>query len=161
MRSFKQLLAIVLAVLLLGSSVIGWQFYSVKSTPLALTSPQVFEVKQGASLAQVAYALKARELIDNPRYLTLWGRLRGAAGQLRVGEYRIEPGMTALTLLDRIVKGQVIQYSLTIVEGWTFKQMMQAVESDDKLQHTLTGLSGGEIMERLVSILTPIIFLRA
>lgn len=149
MRSFKGLLAIAVVVALLGAVVIGWQFYSLKSKPLALTEPQLFEVKPGASLGQVANGLQARGLISYPRYLTIWGRLRGAAGQLHVGEYRIEPGMTALDLLDRMVKGQVIQYSLTVVEGWTFKQMMEAIRSNSKLQQTLAGLSDGEIMAKL------------
>lgn len=149
MKSFKGLLGLAVVVALLGMAVIGWQFYSLKSKPLALTAPQLFEVKQGASLGQVANALKAQGLIDYPRYLTLWGRFQGAAGQLHVGEYRLEPGMTALELLDRMVKGQVIQYSLTIVEGWSFKQLMQAIQAQEKLRHTLDGVAASEIMAKL------------
>lgn len=149
MKPFKGLLGVAVVVALLGAAVIGWQFYSVTTKPLALTEPEIFEVKPGASLGQVANDLKERGLIAYPRYLTLWGRLRGAAGQLHVGEYRIEPGMTALTLLDQMVKGQVLQYSLTLVEGWSFKQMMEAIRSNNKLQQTLAGVAPGEIMAKL------------
>ncbi len=149
MRSFKRLLVAALLMALLGGGVIGWQFYSFKTQPLIVTVPQVFEVKPGASLAQVAKGLKERGLIDYPRYMTLWGRIQGTAGQLRMGEYRIEPGMTALTLLEQMVKGQVIQYSLTIVEGWTYKQMMQAVHGNEKLVHTLKDLPASEVMTKL------------
>lgn len=149
MKPFKGLLGIALVVALLGATLIGWQFYSLTTKPLALTGPQIFEVKPGASLGQVANDLKERGLIAYPRYLALWGRLRGAAGQLHVGEYRLEPGMTALALLDQMVKGQVLQYSLTLVEGWSFKQMMQAIRSNGKLQQTLDGVAPDEIMARL------------
>ncbi len=149
MRSFKGLFGVAVVVALLGMSLIGWQFYSLTTKPLVLTSPQLFEVKPGASLGQVANALKARGLIDYPRYLSWWGRWNGVSGQLHVGEYHIEPGMTVLTLLDHMVKGQVLQHSLTVIEGWTFKQLMQAINSNEKLLHTLKGLSPAQIMTQL------------
>ncbi len=149
MRAFKGLLAVALVVALLGAALIVWQFYSFKTQPLAVTTPQIFEVKPGASLGQVANALKARGVIKYPRYFTLWGRIQGMAGQLHMGEYRLEPGMTALTLLDHMVKGEVIQYSLTVIEGWSYKQLLQAIQSNDKLQQTLKGLSASEVMAKL------------
>ncbi len=149
MRSFKGLFVIALLVALLGAALIAWQFYSFKTKPLAVTTPQIFEVKAGTSLGQVANALKARGVIEYPRYLALWGRIQGTAGKLHMGEYRLEPGMTALTLLNNMVTGQVIQYSLTVVEGWSYKQLMQAIQANEKLLHTLDGLSAREVMAKL------------
>lgn len=149
MRAFKGVFAGALAVALLGALFIGWQFYSLFTTPMKLSSPAVFEVKPGASLGQVANGLKARGFIEYPSYLTLWGRVSGAASQLHVGEYRLEPGMTALALLNQMVKGQVLQYSLTVVEGWTFKQLMEAIRGHEKLTQTLDGLTTEALMARI------------
>ena len=149
MRSFKGLVAVAVVMSLLAAGAIVWQFYNFKSTPLSLTTPQVFEVESGASLSQVASSLKSHGLIAYPRFFALWGRLEGKAGRLHVGEYRVEPGMTAQVLLDRMAQGDVIQYSLTLVEGWTFKQMMQAVQANGKLTHTLDSLPPREIMAKL------------
>ncbi len=52
-------------------------------------------------------------------------------------------------MLDRIVAGRVIQYPLTIVEGWTFRQLRQALAAHPQLTQTLAGLSDAEIMARL------------
>jgi UPF0755 protein len=149
MRSFKGLFGVAVVISLLAAAAIVWQFYSFRSTPLPVTTPQLFEVESGASLSQVANSLKARGLIAYPRFFALWGRLEGKAGRLHVGEYRVEPGMTAQALLDRMARGDVIQYSLTLVEGWTFRQMMQAVNENKKLIHTLDGLPPREIMAKL------------
>jgi UPF0755 protein len=45
-----------------------------------------------------------------------------------------------------MVKGKVRQYSLTLVEGWTFWQMLEQVRQSEILQHTLTGKSDEQIM---------------
>ena len=57
--------------------------------------------------------------------------------------------MTALQLLDNMVRGKVVQYSLTLVEGWTFKQMMAAINAHPSITHTLTGLTNSQLMTQL------------
>ena len=53
-------------------------------------------------------------------YLEAYARFNGKGARLKVGEYALAPGMTPRDLLERIATGQVIQYPLTVVEGWTF-----------------------------------------
>jgi UPF0755 protein len=38
--------------------------------------------------------------------------------------------------------GEVIQYRLTLVEGWTFAQLLEALEQDETLEHTLAQDNG-------------------
>jgi UPF0755 protein len=82
-------------------------------------------------------------------YLQLYARLNGLAGRIHTGDYALTSKLTLPDLLDNLVKGKVIQYSLTIVEGWTFRQMLTAVHQHEHLTATLTGLSDDEIMARL------------
>jgi UPF0755 protein len=84
-----------------------------------------------------------------PIYLEAYARLNGLATRLQAGEYALTPGLTPPALLERIVAGQVIQYPLTVVEGWTFRQLRQALAAHPKLVQTLAGLSDAEIMTRL------------
>ena len=44
--------------------------------------------------------------------------------------------LTPLGLIDLLVSGKVVQHSLTLVEGWTFRQMMDAVDADPYLSRT-------------------------
>ncbi len=57
--------------------------------------------------------------------------------------------MTALQLLQQMVDGEVIQHTLTLVEGWSFKQVMVALRAHHAIRATLQGLTAAEIMSRL------------
>ena len=142
--------ASALVLLLAGA---GWFVVTqlrALDAPLAVP-PQgyVYILPPGAGLGHLAHDLSASGVLANPRALTLYARWQGRAGAIKAGEYRIEPGTTPITLLDQLVEGRVVQHALTLVEGWTFKQIMAAIGTDDRLEHTLAGLSEDAIMARL------------
>src|SRR5690606_19851761 len=70
--------------------------------------------------------------------------------EIKAGEYHIREATTPLALLRQIVAGKVKQYSLTLVEGWTFPQVRKAIQNSPYLQQTLNRqLPASEIMKRL------------
>lgn len=128
-----------LLVLLLATAG-GWFYGEVRgelNRPLALREPAIIAINPGASLFSVAAELKERGWFDYPVYLTIEGRLRNVAGSLKPGEYRVEPGATAASLLEAIVAGKVMQHSLTLLEGWTFRQIMAALRERPQVEKTL------------------------
>jgi UPF0755 protein len=48
-----------------------------------------------------------------------------------------------------LVNGEVVQHSLTIIEGWTFQQLLQAVRSHPMLTQTLADADPQAVMEAL------------
>lgn len=128
---------------------LAFDVYQFKRKPITLSETHLFIVEPGASLGKVAYQLQTQGLIDYPRYLTILGRWYGQASRLKAGEYELEPGLTPIELLDKFVSGNVAQYALTVVEGWTFKEMLQAIHRHDKLRHTLKDKNADEIMAQL------------
>ncbi len=152
MKSSKPIIKIIAVLFLAICIVMGWfalQLFSFKNSPINLKQEQLFVIAPGSSLSKIAYAMQAEGLIVQPRYLTLLGRWYGHAAKLKVGEFLLTPGMTPMQALDKIVAGDVLQYSLTVVEGWSFKQMLQAVHGHEKLKHELKGLSAEQIMQKL------------
>ena len=146
------LIGVLIALLLLGAAVAWFLVEQRQSLDEALTVPQggfEYVLPAGASLHRVAEDLAASGVLANPRSLVIFARWNGRAGAIKAGEYRIEPGTTAITLLDQLIAGRVVQHALTLVEGWTFKQMMAAIDADDRLEHTLGGLNADKIMARL------------
>lgn len=141
------------ALVLLASLAFGWfgfGYQAFVSTPVSVPpAGVVIIVEQGTPLKLLARQLASRHLISSARYFVWMARFRDAAQRIRTGEYKVEPGMTPAQLLANIVEGRVVEYSLTLVEGWTFKEVMAAVRADPYLQHTLNGLSDGAIMDRL------------
>src|SRR5690606_33307884 len=79
----------------------------------------------------------------------LLARWQGVARNIKAGEYDIRPATTPPEFLRQIVVGKVKQYSLTLVEGWTFSQVMRAVQSNPHLRQTLKEVPLSEIMKHL------------
>ncbi|WP_323166849.1 endolytic transglycosylase MltG, partial [Pseudomonas bubulae] len=46
-------------------------------------------------------------------------------------------------------RGEVVQYSLTLVEGWNFRQVRAALAKHEKIVQTLAGLTDSEVMDKL------------
>lgn len=117
----------------------------LKVSPTGLT----VTIVPGKGLRHVANLLEKEGVIAKPLYFVWLARWKGAATKLQAGEYRIEPGTTTSEFIDWAVSGAVAQYALTLVEGWTFKQVLAAVRSEPRLQQTLAGLDEAAIMTRI------------
>ena len=71
------------------------------------------------------------------------------SGQIKAGEYLLEAGITPLELMDVLTSGRSINYSFTIVEGSTFKQLQASLSKVDNLVDDLEGLSGDKLLKQL------------
>ncbi|MEW6308628.1 MAG: endolytic transglycosylase MltG [Bacillota bacterium] len=88
----------------------------------------VLSVPSGASTRAVANLLAEANVIRSPLALRAWIRLRGLDGQLRAGEYRFDPAHDAFAVLDRLIRGKVVEYPFTIPEGLTVAQIAVLLE---------------------------------
>lgn len=120
------------------------------SSPLGgLDVAQQYDVAQGSGLITVARDLARRGILDRPRYLVWHARSRGKADTILAGEYLLTPGMTPTDLLQKLENGDVIRYALVIPEGWTFRQMREAIRQHGKIRQTLEDLDEAAIMAAL------------
>lgn len=138
-----------------GSFALGWVLMSLNSfsdSPLQLPESEVaYDIQTGTSLSAVASDLQRRGYIESAFYFRLMARLDGQASNIKAGEYLLRAGLTPKSLLSLLVSGQVLSHSLTLVEGWNFRQVLSAVSRHEALKQTLAGLSDEEIMARLGS----------
>jgi len=115
-----------------------WQLNRYLETPLNVPEDGVsFEISPGTPFASVSRRLAARGLLEHPRVLNGYGRWSGKAQKIRAGEYRIEEGSTASSLLDKFVSGDVRMYPFTIVEGWTFRDLIRALAANTAIENTV------------------------
>ncbi len=139
----------LIGLLLAGSAGLVWLYADYQrflQQPLALDESVLLHVAPGDSLRRVARDLQQRGLIDRPDYLIWHARHHDLATRIRAGEYQLTPGMTPQALLEKMVRGQVVQYGLTVIEGWTFRQMLAAVHAHPQIVPTLEGQSDEAIM---------------
>ena len=139
------LIAALLLIALLVFQLLRFQHGAI---PLA-AGPDVFLIRSGSNIKSIAYDLARQKIIDDPWLFILLAKVRGLETRVRAGEYQIEPGLTADELLEKFAQGSAIQYKLTVIEGWTFREMLTAIAEDPVIESTLQGKSDPEIMALL------------
>ncbi len=133
---------LLIAVVFLGAlvAVLSWMTWAsyerFVATPLTIGGDgAILEVDPGMSGRAVIERLGEMDVTEPGwRWRLL---LRRQPVVIQTGEYRLEPGMTPLDLLDKLARGEVIQYGFTIVEGWTLRQLMAALAADPRLGPTM------------------------
>ena len=144
----------ILGILLLGVSLfIAWywmQYEQFKTTPLELPAEGItYTLMPGTSMKRLALDLEQKKIIPNAFFFRSMARFNGQAAKIQAGEFHIPAAITPIKLLELFVFGRVTQYSLTLIEGWTFREVMEAVILHEALTHTLDELSDEAIMQRL------------
>jgi UPF0755 protein len=154
--------SIILAVLLLGAAVafVFWSGVRSLDTPLRLTAPAKFKVPLGTSFARVATELAAQGIVAQPRVWILYARWKGLAPAVKAGEYEIQPGTTPRELLTKMVNGQVLLHSFTIVDGWRVQELLEALRRNPDIMSTLPerttwSVQAANIMNKLGAPGTP------
>ncbi len=108
-----------------------------------------FEVPAGASLNQVAHDLAGRGAMEHPRPWVWYARFKGQARNIQAGEYEIQPGATPLSVLERMVRGEVILRAVTLVEGTTYRRLLDTLAAQPRLRQTLQALTDEALMTQL------------
>jgi len=149
----RKLLVLLLTLFVLAAIALGliaWKQHAALEQPLAVTDePLLLDVRPGDTPSGVFQRLKADGVLEDAFWLRLYWRLNLSGQSLHSGEYRLAPGMTARDMIGLWQRGEVVQYSLTLVEGWNFRQLRTALQNQPKLEQTLDGLSDADIMAKL------------
>ncbi|EQM71156.1 endolytic transglycosylase MltG [Pseudomonas tohonis] len=148
----RKLLVLLQSGLILGGLVFafaGWQQREALEQPLVLTEEQLLDVPAGSTPGGLLNRLEEEGVIQGAFWLRQYWRFNLAGQSLHSGEYRMAPGMNAAQLLGLWQRAEVVQYSLTLVEGWNFRQLRTALAKQVKLEQTLADASDEELMKRL------------
>ena len=141
-RSFWFLALVVAA----GAAFFWW----VDRRPLSLPEqPFAFTVKAGASLRTVARELMSAGVLPAEWPLIALARVRGADRAIKAGNYEISAGTTLAGLLARLTQGDATQTGFTIVEGWTFRDLRQALRNNASIAQTVAEMPDAELMRKL------------
>ena len=155
MTSVKRLVLLVLLMLVMIVGAGAW-LSGYLHKPLVLSEATVVEVPRGTSLAALLGNMERRALLGEGREPTLrrasvrlYDLFSGVSQQIHVGEYRLAPGDTLMTVLEKLETGAVLQRAFTLVEGWNFRELRAALASLQGLEHRTAELKDSAIMKRL------------
>ena len=132
-RLLNYLFAGVVLLVLALASYLYW-FSITRLTPQEV----IYVVQPGATLSGFAQQLYDQGVLPDSHSLVWLAYLKGQQRHLKAGEYRFRKGITAPRLLEQVVSGRVVEYPLTIIEGWTFKQMLENPAPEDWLMFSRT-----------------------
>jgi UPF0755 protein len=91
---------------------------------------QFVEIPAGSSTRAIAERLLAAGVVSDPLTWRAAILLSGDATRLKAGEYRFDQPMTAMQVIDKIVRGDVYFVSITFPEGLTIAEMAKIYESE-------------------------------
>jgi UPF0755 protein len=152
MKTTGKVISFLFASVLTAFLLMGFYCWSFLHTPLVAKSEKPVDIifAQGMSARGLADGLKEQKLMKHPLLFTLFVRLKGEGRHLQAGEYSIEPGITTPSrLLTKMANGDVINHAFTIVEGWTFNQVIVALNENPYVKHTIQNLNTDEIMDKI------------
>lgn len=144
----KKLSLMFVLFLALLTGLAGWGYQQLQR-PLQLPETQIYLVAPGSSFIRVLNELEQRGWIDSALPVRLWLRLTGEEARIRPGEYQVTPQTRILDLLDQMQRGEVVTYRVTLLEGWTFRQIRAALYQAEKLTPETQDWSEAEIMAAL------------
>ncbi|MFN3375481.1 MAG: endolytic transglycosylase MltG [Burkholderiaceae bacterium] len=131
---------------LLGAGAVAWWLHQ----PITQAAePLELAIEPGTSPRAIARDVAAAGAQVHPGLLYWWFRLSGQDRQIKAGNYEIPAGTTPRALLSKLVRGEEALRAVTLVEGWTFRQVRQALAREEGLKPDTAGLTDAAIMERL------------
>ncbi len=118
--------------------------------PFGLASDSVdVSIEPGMSAREVAATVVQAGVPVNPILLHAWFRLSGQSRQIRAGSYELGRAATPASLLQKLVRGEEALRSVTLVEGWTFRQVRDALKKAEQLKPDSQAMSASDIMAQL------------
>jgi UPF0755 protein len=145
----NEIIGILLVVSSFATAWILLDYHRFTIKPLTGESVAVdYEIKAGESISSLSVDFAERGWIRHALYLKFYARQNNLQ-DIKLGHYQLMPQQTISEVLQKFVTADVELQKITIIEGWTSAQMLEAIRQHPDIRQTLTGKSLQEIMALL------------
>ncbi|WP_416548609.1 endolytic transglycosylase MltG [Limnohabitans sp. DCL3] len=141
----KLLTSLSLLALLLVAAAVWWIQHPMDTRQTTLD----VSIEPGTSPKAIAQAVQDAGADVSASMLYIWFRLSGQSRQMRAGSYEILPGTSPQRLLNMLVRGEESLRTVTIVEGWNWRQVRQALAKAENLKPESQTLTDEALMAQL------------
>ncbi|MEK9134844.1 MAG: endolytic transglycosylase MltG [Patescibacteria group bacterium] len=114
---------LVLLVLVL----IGFLSWGIFLPVSSIGKEQIFSVEKGQGSFKIAENLEKEGLISSKLFFSFYIFLAGDQKRLQAGKYFISPSESIAKIANKIISGDTAKITITIPEGWTQKQIEEAL----------------------------------
>lgn len=164
---WRMLVVLILCALVALAAAGYWAHQTIykKPAPLAAAAQAqeviALDVPYGSSPRKVAQLLRTagvelpeelmyRWFAHQPRIQSILSESAGdKVGGIRAGYYEFESGQSLHEMTQMMVQGIHPKVKFTIIEGWTFKQILQALGEQKGMEHTLQGKTPKQVLKAL------------
>ncbi|MGU9962194.1 MAG: endolytic transglycosylase MltG [Candidatus Puniceispirillales bacterium WSBS_2018_MAG_OTU23] len=134
LKARKRLFKISLAALLLAMMGVGGiYFFSILHRPAIFDDNASIIIPAGAGRVAISAGLNAAGIDHHHMVMRFEELRRGKGYRPKAGEFKLPKGTSLNLAMDIIHRGQSIQHEFTIPEGWTSKQVVDALYADDRM----------------------------
>lgn len=131
MSKFR-LFAAFSGILIIIAAFFSYSFYNSAKTPFSLQGSRiVIEIKKGTNLKNITSLLHQKSLIKDPWTFSFLAKIMGNVRNLKAGEYWLSPTMSPVEILNKITRGEVVQYQITIPEGFNLYEIGELLERNN------------------------------
>lgn len=135
-KTFPSFLLLVMLVCL-ALAAAWWHLERWLHAPLSLPEQgHTYDLLPGRALGHMAQDLADEGYLQQPRWLTLYARATDAT-HVQAGEYFLPQGLTPFGLLQKLQRGEVVLYQVTLVEGWNYQQVLATLHAKETLSAKL------------------------
>ncbi len=146
---------IVLVCLLLRVAFFYQHLHADLQIPETEQRPYLLAVSSGQSFSSLSSHLEQAGIIDSSFDFRVYARLAGKAELVQAGEYVLTEGMSALDLLDKMVRGDIFYWQLSIPEGWTLAQAIRQIQRHPQVVTTLDLMDTQQLRSLFTTELYP------
>jgi len=97
---------------------------------------QTINIPAGASFKKVSDILANKHISEDQSNLKLLAYLMGATHRIKYGEYLLSGSMRPITILEKLLNGEVVLHRVTIPEGYTDEEIAKMLHEKGLLQDT-------------------------
>ncbi|MBI3712693.1 MAG: endolytic transglycosylase MltG [Burkholderiales bacterium] len=157
MATLKKIISFCILLLVLAAALSTWGMLRWIDTPLLSDAPEQasknleFTIKAGSNVRSAARQIADAGVPLHPILFEVLARATGKANKLKAGSFEVQGQDTPLQILAKIVDGKFSMASLSVIEGWSFKQMRSAIDAHPAIQHDTLALSNQELMRKIGS----------
>jgi UPF0755 protein len=145
-----RLLAMLAAFLVVAAGGLAAAVWLWLDRPLTLAAPSLeLSIESGSTPRQIAQAWVDAGVQTEADWLYAWFRWSGQARRIRAGSYEIHTGITPRGLLDTLVQGRETLQTVRFIEGWTLRQLRQALAAAPHLKPATAGWDEARLMQEL------------